>query len=73
VGSALGVAVMGVVLASGELASSARVALLVAAAILGAGAALAFLIPADPRPVPDGELGRDLYDVLEPVDTHLAR
>ena len=71
VGSALGVAVMGVVLASGPLHSSARLALLVAATILGAGAALAFLIPPDGRPVPDSELGRDLYDVLEPVDTHL--
>ena len=28
-------------------------------------------IPPDGRPVPDSELGRDLYDVLEPVDTHL--
>jgi predicted MFS family arabinose efflux permease len=71
VGAALGVAVMGAILAAGELAPSARVALLVAAAILGVGAALAFLIPPDDHPVPAGELGRDLYDVLEPVDTHL--
>jgi EmrB/QacA subfamily drug resistance transporter len=72
VGSALGVAVMGAILASGGLASSARIALLVAAAILGTGAALAFLIPPDRRPVADTELGRDLYDVVEPVDTHLV-
>jgi predicted MFS family arabinose efflux permease len=71
IGAALGVAIMGVVLAGGALASSARLALLVAAAILGAGAALAFLIPPDGGPVPERELGRDLYDVLEPVDTHL--
>lgn len=71
VGSALGVAVMGAVLASGPLASSARLALFVAAASLGLGAAISFLIPAEQPAVPDEELGRDLYDVLEPVDSHL--
>jgi EmrB/QacA subfamily drug resistance transporter len=71
VGSAIGVALMGALLAGGHLAPSGRVALFVAAGILGGGAALAFLIPSDRIPVPDAELGRDLYDVLEPVDTHL--
>jgi EmrB/QacA subfamily drug resistance transporter len=72
VGSAVGVALMGAILASGHLHSSARIAMFVATGILGSGAALAFLIPSDRRPVPDSELGRDLYDVLEPVDTHLV-
>jgi EmrB/QacA subfamily drug resistance transporter len=71
VGSALGVAIMGAILAAGRLAPSARVALLVAAAILALGAALAFLIPPDGQAVPADELGRDLYAVAEPVDSHL--
>lgn len=60
VGSALGVAVMGAVLATGPITTSARHALFVAAAILGAGAALAFLIPADREPA------RDLAEVAVP-------
>jgi len=71
VGSALGVATMGAILASGELRHSARIALTVAAVVLAVGVALAFLIPEDGRPVSDEELQRDLYDVLEPVDSHL--
>jgi EmrB/QacA subfamily drug resistance transporter len=71
VGSALGVAVMGAILASGPLAPSARLALFVAAGSLAAGAALAFLMPGEEPHVPEEELGRDLYDPLEPVDTHL--
>ena len=71
VGSALGVATMGALGARGPLADTGRVALGVAAGVLIVGGALAFLIPPDDRPVPDDELQRDVYDVLEPVDSHL--
>jgi predicted MFS family arabinose efflux permease len=71
VGSAIGVALMGTILASGDLVDTGRLALAVAAGILAIGVALAFLIPTDDPPVADDELSRDVYDVLEPVDSHL--
>ena len=50
VGSALGVATMGAVLAGrADVAAASRLAVLVAAVIIGVGAALAFLIPPDRR------------------------
>ena len=72
VGSAIGVALMGAIIAAGHLHTTARAALFVAAAILGTGTALAFLIPSDRIRVPADEVQRDLYDVLEPVDSHLV-
>jgi EmrB/QacA subfamily drug resistance transporter len=72
VGSAIGVALMGAIIAAGHLRTTSRTALFVATGILAAGTALAFLIPTDRIDVPDDEVNRDLYDVLEPVDSHLV-
>lgn len=71
VGSAIGIALMGTIMASGDLVDTGRLALAVAAVILSVGVALAFLIPTDDPLVSDDELSRDVYDVLEPVDSHL--
>ena len=71
VGAAIGVALMGTIMASGDLVDTGRLALAVAAGVLVVGGAVAFLIPNDDPPVADDELSRDVYDVLEPVDSHL--
>lgn len=55
------------------VAAAARPSLLLAAAIVALGAALSFLIPpVDQRTFAAGDEGIDLYDIAEPVDTHLA-
>jgi predicted MFS family arabinose efflux permease len=55
------------------VAAASRPSLLLAAGIVSFGAALSFLIPpVDQRLVSEEEMTRDLYDVAEPVDTHLV-
>jgi hypothetical protein len=55
------------------VAAASRPSLLLAASIVAVGAALSFLIPpVDQRLLPDDEVGRDLLDVVDPVDTHVV-
>jgi EmrB/QacA subfamily drug resistance transporter len=55
------------------VAAASRPSLLLAASIVAVGAALSFLIPpVDQRLLHDDEVGRDLLDVAEPVDTHVV-
>jgi EmrB/QacA subfamily drug resistance transporter len=56
------------------VAAASRPSLLIAAGIVVVGALLSFLIPpVDQRLLPAGEERLDLYDIAEPVDTHMAR
>jgi EmrB/QacA subfamily drug resistance transporter len=55
------------------VAAASRPSLLLAAGIVVVGAGLSFLIPpVDQTLVTDDEVGRDLYDVAEPIDSHLG-
>lgn len=76
-GSALGIAVIGAVftavIARHGLAAAVKPAMLTGAAILAVAAAVSFLLPnVDQHTYSAAEEGVDLYDVLEPVDSHLT-